>query len=174
VAAFKWLEFLPDATRVGMRRREGLGSTRRLFGALIIPLVILAMIGSLLLFEMRAESVRTRTARIVDAEVRINHLHATLLEHLARGTLPDEATIEADLATQEAAATASIESLDMGSLTKDFTEYTNVASLVWEVRSISDPAEAIPAGAEEAIAIGAFRLSQAFDAVQRDLTIGRR
>ena len=61
-----------------------------MIGVLVVPVVILAMVGMLLLLEARAASARSRYADIVLAEIDVNHLHTTILEQVARGRLPNE------------------------------------------------------------------------------------
>ncbi|MEO8422790.1 MAG: EAL domain-containing protein [Actinomycetota bacterium] len=148
-----------------IRWKQGLGHTSRVFGALIIPVVILAMVGVLLLLEGRAESARTQSALVVEAQLRVGHLHATLLEQIARGTLPYVPGADPEVATQQADATASIDSLDPGPVTTDYAEYRRVAVHVWELRQTAHYAQAVHRGA--------LQLAPAFDAVQRDLNAAR-
>ena len=165
MAAVKRLGFLPDATYVIKRIREGPGRTGRSFGALIIPVVILTMVGLLLLFKGQADSARTRSARVLEAERRVNQLHATVLEQLARGVFPYVAVVNQDPGAHEAKATASIDALEAGPATTDYAEYLRVETLVWEMWRT--------ANYSRAISIGALQLVPAFDAVERDLDAAR-
>jgi diguanylate cyclase (GGDEF)-like protein/PAS domain S-box-containing protein len=157
----KGAPFLPDAIQVVTRRGAGFGRTHRLVGVMLTPVVMLTMVGSLLLLERRANSAEAQSALLVDAELRVNHLHVALLEQLARGTLPDEAPVDAKLAIQEVSATASIDALDPGPATRHFAEYLRVASRVLELSQT--------ARYDEAIELSALRLAPAFDAIRQDL-----
>jgi diguanylate cyclase (GGDEF)-like protein/PAS domain S-box-containing protein len=165
VAKVKRSRFLPDATQVNNRIREGPGRTGRLFGALILPLVILTMVGSLLLFGGRANSARTRSSDVVEAQLLIYRLHTTLLQQLARGGLPHVVIFNAEVTSQTADATASIGSLEPGPATEDYAEYLVIATRVWELKRTAHN--------EEAIEIGAIQLGPAFDVVQRDLSAAK-
>jgi diguanylate cyclase (GGDEF)-like protein/PAS domain S-box-containing protein len=145
--------------------REWLRRPGVLFGVLLIPVVVLATIGSLLLFEGRAESARAESTLVVGAELRINHLHATLLEQVSRGTLPNEAFADAEVRSQESDAASAVDLLDPGPAEKHFAEYLVVVSRVWELRRDGQH--------EEASFVGANSLVPAFDAVQLDLERAR-
>ena len=140
------------------------GRTGRVFGALVVPVVILAMVGMLLLLEARAASARSRYADIVLAEIHVNHLHTTILEQIARGRLPNEVS-DAEVVTRSSQATASIDSLGVRSTRDDFAVYLDAANRVLELRR---------AGLSSAAAdVGAYRLVPAFDVLQGDLDAER-
>ena len=140
------------------------GRTGRVFGALVVPVVILTMVGMLLLLEARAASTRSRYADIVAAEIHVNHLHTTILEQVARGRLPNEVS-DAEVVTRSSQATASIDSLGVRSTRDDFAVYLDAANRVLELRR---------AGLSAAAAdVGAFRLVPAFDVLQGDLDAER-
>ena len=105
----------------------------RLFRALVIPVVILGMVRSLFVFEWRAASARERSALILETELRVHTLHAILLEQLARGPLPNDTIVDAEISRQGAAATASIDSFDLVPAASHFAEYVQIASHVWRL-----------------------------------------
>ena len=165
MARVKWARFLPDATQVMTQTREGFGRAGRRFKALIVPVAILAIVGSLFLFEERADAARSRSGRVTEAELRLNRLHTTLLEQVARGELPYTAIVNTDVAQQEADATASIGSIGPGPVTTDYAQYLRVAVRVWELRLAGHQGGAIN--------LAALELVPAFLAVQRDLDTAR-
>ena len=137
----------------------------RLLKAWFILVVIGAMMGSLFMLEGRADAAQTRSAHVTDAELRLNRLHTTLLEQVARGELPYTSIVNTDVAQQEADATASIDSIGPGPVTKDYAQYLRVESRVWELR--------LAGHHDEAIYLAALELVPAFLAVQRDLNAAR-
>ena len=128
--------------------------------AALVPLVLVATIGVLLLLEGRAESARTESKSVVDAGETVNHLHATLLEELTRVGLRDPAAMDQEVAAEEAAASASINLLDSAS-SFGFDTYLPIASRVWELRRTGRQTEAIY--------ISDVRLIPAFDVLHRNL-----
>jgi diguanylate cyclase (GGDEF)-like protein/PAS domain S-box-containing protein len=147
------------------RIREGPGPITRSFGAFIVPVLILAMLGLLLLFEGRSDSATERYADIVAAEISVNHLHATLLEQLARGGI-DDITGDADrLAATQAEATASIEALPAPATKLAFARYLELVAEVTALRRLGVHAVAVD--------VGAFQLVPAFGVLQRELNSSR-
>ena len=123
------------------------------------------MVGLLFLFKGQADSARTRSARVLEAERRVDRLHTAVLEQLARGTFPYVTVVNQDAGVDEAQATASIDALEQGPATTDYAEYLRVETLVWEMWRTANYGRAIT--------IGALQLVPAFDAVQRDLDTAR-
>ena len=148
-----------------IRIREGPGLPGRSFRALIIPVVILAMVGSLILFKGQADSARTRSARVLNAERRVDRLHTTVLEQLARGTFPYVTVVNQGADVDEAQATASIAALQEGPATQDYAEYLRIETLVREMWRTANYGRAI--------SIGALQLVPAFDVVRKDLEDAR-
>ena len=145
-AGVKQDPFLSDATTVMKDRRGRFGRTGRVIGVLVVPVVILAMVGMLLLLEARAASARSRYADIVLAEIRVSHLHTTILEQIARGRLPNEVS-DAEVATRSSQATASIDSLGGASTRDDFAVYLDAVNRVLELRRAGLSAAAADVGA---------------------------
>ena len=147
------------------RTREGPGSIGRSIGTFIVPVLLLGMLGLLLLLEGRSASARERYADIVEAEIRVNHLHATLLAQLARGTLADRAGSADELAGTRLDATASIEALDAPTTEDAFADYLRLVTQVTALRELGVQAIATD--------VGAFRLVPAFEVLQRELDSSR-
>ncbi|MGZ6545199.1 MAG: putative bifunctional diguanylate cyclase/phosphodiesterase [Actinomycetota bacterium] len=145
-------------------RRGRSDRTGRVIGVLVVPVVILAMVGMLLLLEARAASARSRYADIVLAEIRVNHLHTTILEQIARGRLPNEVS-DAEVATRSSQAAASIDSLDVQSTRDDFAMYLDAANRGMALRRAGLSAMAAD--------VGAYQLVPAFDVLQRELDTER-
>ena len=123
------------------------------------------MVGLILLLEARAESARTDAGLLVEAELRVNHLHATVLEHIARGPFPDQASGLDDLATQRTEATAAMAALDVGEAAEDFDEFVTAVSHVMALRHAGSSQAAVTAGVRQ--------LVPSFDAVREDLDAQR-
>ncbi len=131
---------------------------------LVVPVVILAMVAMVLLLEARAASARSRYADIVLAEIRVSHLHTTILEQIARGRLPNEVS-DAEVATRSSQAAASVDSLRVRSTRDDFAVYLDAANRGLALRRAGLSAMAAD--------VGAYQLVPAFDVLQRDLDTER-
>jgi diguanylate cyclase (GGDEF)-like protein/PAS domain S-box-containing protein len=127
--------------------------------------VILVMVRSLFVFEWRAASARERSALILETELRVHTLHAILLEQLARGPLPNDTIVDAEISRQGAAATASIDSFDLVPAASHFAEYVQIASHVWRLIRTEHM--------RKATNIGVVQLIPTFDVVQHDLIAAR-
>jgi diguanylate cyclase (GGDEF)-like protein/PAS domain S-box-containing protein len=123
------------------------------------------MVRSLFVFEWRAASARERSALILETELRVHTLHAILLEQLARGPLPNDAIVDAEITKQGAAATASIDSFDPGASASHFAEYVHIAAHVWRLIETEH--------LRKATNIGVVQLIPTFDVVQHDLIAAR-
>lgn len=132
------------------RAREGPGSIGRSIGTFIVPVLLLGMLGLLLLLEGRSASARERYADIVEAEISVNHLHATLLAQLARGTIADRAGSADELAGSRLDAAASIEALHAPITEDAFADYLGLITQVTALRQLGVHAIATD--------VGAFRL----------------
>ena len=135
-----------------------------MIGVLVVPVVILAMVGMPLLLEARAGSARSRYADIVLAEIRVSHLHTTILEQIARGRLPNEVS-DAEVVTRSSQATAPIDSLEAQSTRDDFAVYLDAVNRGMALRRAGLPSMAAD--------VSAYQLVPAFDVLQRDLDTER-